>query len=171
MSSAAPAKLRSGNASRNAVMNAFTSARPRRGACNEYCKRMSAVHSSSTIEGFQVLPQNSVNHRLTMALLSCSFDMMNSFARLRLLDRARGRRHRRGPGNEWRRDEITVLEISLHSASCCRNQQREYAEINVVVAEWIIRRGPSHRAPVSAAATRSVSPGVDCTARIRRVSS
>jgi hypothetical protein len=56
-------------------------------------------------------------------LLSCSFDMMNSFARLRLLDRARGWRHGRRPWNEWRRDEITVLEISLHSASCSRNQQ------------------------------------------------
>ena len=37
---------------------------------------------------FQVVPQNSVNHRPTMALLSCSFDMMQSFARLRLLGRA-----------------------------------------------------------------------------------
>src|SRR5258705_5065550 len=101
-------------------MNDFASARPRRGACNEYCKRMSAVQSSSTIAGFQVLPQNSVNHRPTMALWSCSFDMMNSFARLLLPDRARGWRHGRRPWNEWRRDEITVLEISLHSASCSR---------------------------------------------------
>jgi hypothetical protein len=46
---------------------------------------MSGVQSSSTIAGFQVVPQNSVNHRPTMALLSCSFDMMQSFARLRLL--------------------------------------------------------------------------------------
>src|SRR5258708_34685196 len=68
---------------------------------------MSAVQSSSTIAGFQVLPQDSVNHRPTMALLSCSFDMMNSFARLLLLDRVRGWRHGRKPWNEWRRDEIT----------------------------------------------------------------
>jgi len=49
---------------------------------------------------------------------------MSSFARLRLLDRARGWRHGRRPRNEWRRDEITVLEISPHSVSCPRNQQR-----------------------------------------------
>jgi len=51
-------------------MNVFTSARPRRGACSKYCRRMSGAPSSSTICGFQDLPQNSVNHLSTMALLS-----------------------------------------------------------------------------------------------------
>src|ERR1700752_547477 len=80
MRSAAPAKLRLGKASRKAVMNAFTSARPRRGSCSEYCKRMSGAASSSTMLGFHVSPQNSVNQRPTMALLSCSLDMLHPFA-------------------------------------------------------------------------------------------
>src|SRR5882724_2965063 len=80
MRSATPQNLRSGNARRNSVMNFFTSSRPRRGACSEYCKRMSAVLSSSTTPGFQGLPQNSLNHRATTALFSCSFDMVNSYS-------------------------------------------------------------------------------------------
>src|ERR1700680_1688281 len=129
MSSAAPAKLRSGNASRNAVMNAFTSARPRRGACSEYCKRMSAVQSSSTIAGFQVLPQNSVNHRPTMALLSCSFDMMNSFARLWLLDRPADGGMAAGPGANgdatrllsWKSRCTTLLALEVNSVDAARD--------------------------------------------------
>src|ERR1700704_5487451 len=80
MRSATPQNLRSGNARRNSVMNVFTSSRPRRGACSEYCKRMSGALSSSTTPGFQGLPQNSLNHRATTALFSCSFDMGNSFS-------------------------------------------------------------------------------------------
>src|SRR6267142_3533173 len=80
MRSATPQNLRSGNARRNSVMNFFTSSRPRRGACSEYCKRMSGVLSSSTTPWFQGLPQNSLNHRATTALFSCSFDMLSSFS-------------------------------------------------------------------------------------------
>jgi hypothetical protein len=80
MRSATPQNLRSGNARRNSVMNFFTSSRPRRGACSEYCKRMSGALSSSTTLGFQGLPQNSLNHRATTALFSCSFDIGNSFS-------------------------------------------------------------------------------------------
>src|SRR4029450_2645478 len=80
MTSATPQNLRSGNARRNSVMNSFTSWRPRRGACSEYCKRMSGVLSSSTTLGFQGLPQNSLNHRPTTVLFSCCFDMGNSFS-------------------------------------------------------------------------------------------
>src|ERR1700704_4478971 len=80
MRSATPPNLRSGNARRNSVMNFFTSSRPRRGACSEYCKRMSGALSSSTMLGFQGLPQNSLNHRATTALFFCSFDMGNSFS-------------------------------------------------------------------------------------------
>jgi hypothetical protein len=65
---------------RNSVMNVFTSSRPRRGACSEYCNRMSGALSSSTTPGFQGLPQNSLNHRATTALFSCSLDMGNSFS-------------------------------------------------------------------------------------------
>src|SRR6266536_1968260 len=79
MRSAAPQKLRSGNASRNPIMKFVTSSRPRRGACSEYCKRMLGAPSSSTILRFQGLPQNSLNQRPTIALLSCSFDMVTSF--------------------------------------------------------------------------------------------
>src|SRR3954452_11213863 len=50
-------------------MNALTSSRPRRGACSEYCKRISGAASSSTILGFQGLPQNSSNQRPTISLL------------------------------------------------------------------------------------------------------
>src|SRR5262245_50558452 len=80
MRSAAPQNLRSGNARRNSVMNSLTSWRPRRGACSEYCRRMSGVLSSSTTLGFQGLPQNSSNHRATTVLFSCSFDIGNSFS-------------------------------------------------------------------------------------------
>src|SRR5215208_6385307 len=75
MRSAAPPNSRSGNAARKSIMKFFTSSRPRRGACREYCSRISGAASSSTTLGFQGLPQNSVNQRPTMALLSCSFDM------------------------------------------------------------------------------------------------
>src|SRR6266851_1672744 len=68
--SAVPQKLRSGNALRKSVMNALMSSRPRRGSCREYCRSMSGAASSSTTPRLQVLPQNSVNHRPTMALLS-----------------------------------------------------------------------------------------------------
>src|SRR4029077_18571454 len=40
---------------------------------------MSGAAISSTMPRLQVLPQKSVNQRPTMALLSSSFDMMNSF--------------------------------------------------------------------------------------------
>src|ERR1700730_11174581 len=56
-------------------MNVFTSARPRCGACSKYCRRTWGAHSSSTILGFQDLPQNSVNHRSTIALLSQRVDL------------------------------------------------------------------------------------------------
>src|SRR3954464_7738191 len=78
MRSAAPEKLRSGNASRNPCMNAFTSLRPRRGACSEYCSRMLGAASSSIIAGSQGLPQNAANHRPTISLLLVSFDMVLS---------------------------------------------------------------------------------------------
>src|SRR3954470_12689447 len=70
--SAVPQKLRSGNAWRKSVMNALMSSRPRRGSCNEYCSSMSGAASSSTISRLQVLPQKSVNHRPTIALLACA---------------------------------------------------------------------------------------------------
>src|SRR6266498_1952105 len=76
MSSPAPEKLRSGNASRKPFMKAFTSSRPRRGACNEYCSRIFGAASSSMIAGSHGLPQKPVNHRPTTALLLVSFDMM-----------------------------------------------------------------------------------------------
>src|SRR5262245_22873614 len=50
-------------------MKSRMSSRPRRGACNEYCNSMSGAASWSMTLGFQVLPQNSVNHRPTIALL------------------------------------------------------------------------------------------------------
>src|SRR5688572_27344066 len=50
-------------------MNARTSSRPRRGACSEYCRSMSGAASSSTIFGFQGLPQNSLSQRPTISLL------------------------------------------------------------------------------------------------------
>src|ERR1700733_12167495 len=78
MRSAAPQKLRSGNAFRKSVMNALMSSRPRRGSCSEYCRSMSGAASSSTIPRLQVLPQKSTNHRPTMALLSSSFDTITS---------------------------------------------------------------------------------------------
>src|ERR1700730_12469312 len=80
MRSAAPQKLRFGNAARNPDMNALMSARPRRGACNEYCRSMLGAASSSTMPRLQVSPQNSVNQRPTMVLLSSSFDTVFSFA-------------------------------------------------------------------------------------------
>src|SRR5260370_40497642 len=78
MRSAAPQKLRSGNAFRKSVMNALMSSRPRRGSWSEYCSSMSVAASSSTIPRLQVLPQKSVNHRPTIALLSSSFDTIAS---------------------------------------------------------------------------------------------
>src|ERR1700722_13087318 len=59
-------------------MKVLMSSRPRRGSCSEYCRRMSGAASSSTIPRLQVGPQNSVNQRPTMALFSCSFDMVIS---------------------------------------------------------------------------------------------
>src|ERR1700692_3355544 len=56
-------------------MNVFTYAGPRCGACSKYCSRTWGAHSSSTILGFQDLPQNSVNHRSTIALLSQRVDL------------------------------------------------------------------------------------------------
>src|ERR1051325_4316047 len=50
-------------------MNALTSSRPRRGACSEYCRSISGAANSSTISGFQGLPQNSLNQRPTISLL------------------------------------------------------------------------------------------------------
>src|SRR5262245_11638185 len=93
MRSAAPQKLVSGSALRNSVMNVFTCARPRRGACREYCKRISGAPSSSTTAGFHGLPQNSANQRPTIALFSCSFDMVISS--LLLLGSGRGDSERR----------------------------------------------------------------------------
>src|SRR5712672_2058518 len=78
MRSAAPQKLRSGNAFRKSVINALMSSRPRRGSWSEYCRSMSGAASSSTIPRLQVLPQKSVNHLPTMALLSSSFDTIIS---------------------------------------------------------------------------------------------
>src|ERR1700734_1332528 len=75
MRSAAPPKLRSGNAARKSVMNTLMSACPRRGSCNEYCKSMSGAASSSTMLRSHVGPQKLVNQRPTMALFSCSFDI------------------------------------------------------------------------------------------------
>jgi hypothetical protein len=43
--SAVPQKLRSGNAARKSLINALTSAWPRRGACNEYLNGMSGRRS------------------------------------------------------------------------------------------------------------------------------
>ena len=59
---------------RNPVMNALMSSWPRRGACSEYCRSMSgaAARRHPEIAG---LPQNPVNQRPTIALLSLSFDM------------------------------------------------------------------------------------------------
>src|ERR1700677_116429 len=68
--SAVPQKLRSGNAARKSVMNALMSSRPRRRACSEYFRSMSGAPISSTTARFTLLPQNSVNQRPTMALLS-----------------------------------------------------------------------------------------------------
>src|SRR5580698_9870493 len=78
MRSAAPQKLRSGNALRKSAMKALMSAWPFRGACNEYCRSMSGAASSSTMSRLHALPQKSVNQRPTMALLSSSLDMVNS---------------------------------------------------------------------------------------------
>src|ERR1700738_3206315 len=78
MRSAAPQKVRSGNAFRKSVINALMSSRPRRGSWSEYCRSMAGAASSSTIPRLQVLPQKSVNHRPTMALLSSSFDTIIS---------------------------------------------------------------------------------------------
>jgi NAD(P)-dependent dehydrogenase (short-subunit alcohol dehydrogenase family) len=51
-----------------------TASRPRSGACSEYSNRMSGAASSSITAGLKSLPQNSVNHWPTTALLS-SVDM------------------------------------------------------------------------------------------------
>src|SRR5579864_8398462 len=77
MRSAAPQNLRSGNAARKSIMKFLTSSRPRRGACSEYCRRISGAASSSMILGFQGLPQNPSNQRPTIALLSCSRDIFD----------------------------------------------------------------------------------------------
>src|SRR5215475_11603685 len=51
-------------------MNALMSWRPRRGSCREYLSSMSGEAISSTTARLTCLPQNSVNQRPTMALLS-----------------------------------------------------------------------------------------------------
>src|SRR6266446_5626114 len=80
--SAAPQKLRSGNALRKAVMKALMSSRPRRGLCSEYCNSMSGAARASTMVRSQVFPQNAVNQRPTMALLSAAVDIRDSSERL-----------------------------------------------------------------------------------------
>src|ERR1700704_5848718 len=60
-------------------MKALMSSRPRRGACNEYCKSILGADSSSTMRRLHVSPQKSVNQRPTMALLSLSLDMIDHF--------------------------------------------------------------------------------------------
>src|ERR1700720_3916096 len=57
-------------------MKSLTSSRPRRGAWSEYWSKISGAASSSMISGFQGLPQNPSNQRPTMALLSCSRDIL-----------------------------------------------------------------------------------------------
>src|SRR3977135_2164574 len=58
-------------------MKSLTPSRPRRGACSEYCSKISGAASSSMIPGFQGLPQNPSNQRPTIALLSCSRDIFD----------------------------------------------------------------------------------------------
>src|SRR5262245_57892832 len=53
-------------------MNALMSSRPRRGSCSEYLSSMSGAAISSTTPSLTPLPQNSVNQRPTVALLSSS---------------------------------------------------------------------------------------------------
>jgi len=72
-----PQKFRSGNAARNFCANARTASRPRSGSCSEYSNRMSGAASSPMTAGLNSLPQNSVNHRPTIALFS-SADMIVS---------------------------------------------------------------------------------------------
>src|SRR3984957_10313968 len=76
--SAVPQKLRFGNAARKSVMNALMSSRPRRGSCSEYFSSMSGAAISSITPRLKLLPQNSVNHRPTTALLSSSLLIANS---------------------------------------------------------------------------------------------
>lgn len=64
-------------------MKALTSSRPRRGACNEYRSSMSGAARLSTTLRFHGLPQNSLNQRPTMALFSCSLDLMRKGDALR----------------------------------------------------------------------------------------
>src|SRR5882762_5991874 len=78
MRSVTPQKLRSGKASRKAVMNALMSSRPRRGSCSEYFNSMSGAAISSTMRRSHFSPQKLVNQRPTTALLSSSFDMFDS---------------------------------------------------------------------------------------------
>jgi len=66
------AKLRSGTLA-NAVIERLHIRTTAAWRCTSTAKRMSAVQSSSTIAGFQVLPQNSVNHRPTMAFFVLFF--------------------------------------------------------------------------------------------------
>jgi hypothetical protein len=65
-----PQKFRSGNAARNFWANARTASRPPSGLCSEYSNRMSGAASSSMTAGLNSLPQNSANHRPTIALSS-----------------------------------------------------------------------------------------------------
>src|SRR5262245_22722433 len=51
-------------------MNALMSSWPRRGSCSEYLSSMSGAAIWSMTARLTVLPQNSVNQRPTMALLS-----------------------------------------------------------------------------------------------------
>src|SRR5215470_18811739 len=102
MRSAVPQKFRSGNAARNLLANARTASRPRSGACSEYSNRMSGAASSSMTAGSKSLPQNSVNHRPTTALLS-SIDMDRSLSRherLRSLSERAPRRRDPMPSRE-----------------------------------------------------------------------
>ncbi len=67
-----PQKLRSGKAARKSVINPLTSSRPWRGSCREYLSSMFGAATSSTTARLRSLPQNSVNQRTTVALLSSS---------------------------------------------------------------------------------------------------
>src|SRR6202035_580647 len=112
MRSAAPQKLISGNAFRKSVMNDLISSRPRRGACREYCRSIFGAASSSTILRLQVVPQKSVNQRPTIALLSCSLVIVNSFCD--------GDRHTKL--DRFFHLKVTHAPSQRHSVSCCKSE-------------------------------------------------
>src|SRR5262245_38895219 len=99
-------------------MKALISARPRRGSCSEYFNSMSGAAMSSTTARLHFSPQNSVNQRPTIALLSLSLLMWSP------LDVSHGdHRSIRCSG-----DRRTAIRQETNSASC--------AEIESVLARW-----------------------------------